>query len=287
MPIVADLTAIGIAVHGSDAEPVVLYDRGGSFVVRVGDVVVKAHPARTDPVGLAARVGIAADPALRGILLAPRSGLHRVGDRWVTVWPAATTVDPDDLDGAPWTAGAGLLARLHTVSVPGAGVPPSSGPAGVARAMARLAGVTGPAAGAVRRAHGALPPWAWGKATWGSALIHGDWHFGQLAHLGGWHLIDVDDLGVGDPAWDLARPAALFAVGLLEPEVWWRFVEDYRAAGGPAVPATGDLWEPLDVPARALVVRLAAERVVAADTGDRALDDLDGTFVDACVRMRP
>lgn len=287
MGLVAELVAIGRGMHAGDADPVVLYDRGGSLVVRVGDVVVKAHATRTDADDLAARVALAADPALSGILLRPLSGPHTVDGRLVTVWPAATTVDPDDLDRAPWTAAAGLLARLHTVPVPRAGVPPSSGPAGVARAMDRLAQVTGPAADAVRRARGALPPWTYGDATSGAALIHGDWHFGQLARLDSWYLIDVDDLGVGDPAWDLARPAALFAVGLLEPGMWWRFVEDYRAAGGPAVPEAGDPWEPLDVPARALVVRLAAERVAAAGSGDRALDDVDRAFVDACVRMKP
>lgn len=311
MPLVDDLTAIGRAAHGSDAEPVVLYDRGGSLVVRIGDVVVKAHAERIDPDDLAARVGIAAEPGMRGILMAPLAGLSRVGDRLVTVWPAATTVDPDDLDAAPWTAAAGLLAMLHTarvtvscvtaagscVTAAGRRLPPSSGPAGVARATARLAELAGPAADAVRQAGRALPPWASGSgnANWGTGaggasgprLIHGDWHFGQLAHLDGWHLIDVDDLGVGDPAWDLARPAALFAVGLLDPEVWWRFVADYQAAGGPAVPATGDPWAPLDASARALVVRLAAEAVVAADTERRDLDEIGELLVGACMRMNP
>lgn len=101
-------------------------------------------------------------------------------------------------------------------------------------------------------------------------VIHGDWHLGQLVRLGtgGWRLIDIDDLGVGDPAWDLARPAAWFAAGLLDPDVWARFVEAYRTAGGPALPATGDPWPALDLPARSLAVEYAARAVADALTGD-------------------
>lgn len=50
---------------------------------------------------------------------------------------------------------------------------------------------------------------------------------------GAWRLIDVDDLGLGVPAWDLARPAAWYAAGLLAPEDWLCFLDAYRAAGGP------------------------------------------------------
>jgi len=109
----------------------------------------------------------------------------------------------------------------------------------------------------------------------------------------GWRFIDVDDVGLGDPAWDLARPAALFAVGLLDPLVWGRFLDTYRGCGGPAVPATGDPWPALDVVARALVVQMAAravERTAAGrgggePDGGAELDEADRAFVDACARM--
>ena len=64
-------------------------------------------------------------------------------------------------------------------------------------------------------------------------LCHGDLHLGQLvrhpAPHGPWRLIDVDDLGLGDPAWDLARPAAWYAAGLLPPGRLDRFLGAYRA----------------------------------------------------------
>ncbi|GAQ76569.1 phosphotransferase enzyme family protein [Streptomyces turgidiscabies] len=122
-----------------------------------------------------------------------------------------------------------------------------------------------------------------------TTLCHGDLHLGQLvrhpAPDGPWLLIDVDDLGVGAPAWDLARPAAWYACGLLPPDEWTRFLTAYRAAGGPAVPADGDPWPALDVAARALTVQTAALAIVKATAADRPLDDVQQAVVDACARM--
>ncbi len=93
------------------------------------------------------------------------------------------------------------------------------------------------------------------------------------------------DLGLGAPAWDLARPAAWYACGLLPPGVWQRFLAAYRAAGGPAVPADGDPWAALDAPARALTAQTAARSVTKAVAEGRPLDDVEEEFVGACARM--
>ncbi|TWV31993.1 aminoglycoside phosphotransferase family protein, partial [Streptomyces misionensis] len=102
---------------------------------------------------------------------------------------------------------------------------------------------------------------------------------------GPWRLIDVDDLGLGVPAWDLARPAAWYACGLLPPDTWTRFLAAYRAARGPAVPAAGDPWPALDVPARALTVQTAALAITKALTAHRPLDEAERALVGACARM--
>ena len=60
-----------------------------------------------------------------------------------------------------------------------------------------------------RGGRAARPVWRAGSPDRPATLVHGDWHLGQLGRRSAttpWMLIDVDDLGVGDPAWDLARP---------------------------------------------------------------------------------
>ncbi len=200
-------------------------------------------------------------------------------------------MDPNNPDTAPWEAAAALLARLH-LHPPLPGTPPMRGPAKAARAVERLRATETTAARPVLRAWHALPAWARAEAQLPDitpALCHGDFHLGQLvrhpADHGTWRLIDVDDLGTGTPTWDLARPAAWYACGLLAPDEWTRFLTAYRAAGGPAVPPHGDPWPALDIAARALTVQTAATALTKATQAARPLDDIERSLVDACDRM--
>ncbi|MGW1538138.1 aminoglycoside phosphotransferase family protein [Streptomyces aureus] len=272
------------------AEDGLLADRDDGTVVRHGGLVAKAHAPDTEPRALALRV--AAAGALPGVFLPPLdpapAGL--LGRR-VTFWPYGAPVDPDTPDAAPWEEAATLLALLHRAPAPD-GLPPMRGPAKAARALARLrAAGPHPAAAPVLRAWTTLPAWARAEAPMPdtTTLCHGDLHLGQLvrhpAPDGAWRLIDVDDLGVGDPTWDLARPAAWYACGLLPPEEWLRFLSAYRDAGGPAVPADGDPWPALDVAARALTVQTAALAIAKSAAAERPLDEVQQAVVDACDRM--
>jgi aminoglycoside phosphotransferase (APT) family kinase protein len=137
-----------------------------------------------------------------------------------------------------------------------------------------------PAADLVRRAFATLPEFDDGGVT----LIHGDWHLGQLVLRDGYRLIDVDDLGVGDPAWDLARPAALHAAGVLDPDAWGRLLGSYLDAGGPGVPRE-DPWSVLDGPARALVVQMAARALSAAQRDGTELNDAQEALIETCARI--
>lgn len=266
-------------------EPETLYDRHGVLVVRVGDVVVKAHQADRDhgPRFLE-RIRLAG--ALPGVVIGPIGRPLSVEGRTVTVSPFGEPVDPRrDL---PWEEGARLLAELHRAAVP-ADAPPWGRPARVARLVSRLG--DGSAEDEVRRAFATLPAWIRGEAEEPSGaaerLIHGDWHLGQMvrARDGRWRLIDIEDLGRGDPAWDLARPAALYSAGLLKPGEWGGFLTAYQAAGGPAVPAGGDPWATLDTPARSLAIQIAATCVLSARKEDRPLDEPEQAMVDACARI--
>ncbi|MEU8675710.1 aminoglycoside phosphotransferase family protein [Streptomyces sp. NPDC048560] len=332
----------------------VLADRADGTVVRRGGIVAKAHAPDTDGPALAARLALAATPALAGILLpplpAPRAegpssttgpgpvGPHRphrpaadhaptnagqppehrpsgqdpsrtapsppgplpgpsqtvLEGRPVTLWPHGSPVDPSDPDAAPWEEAAVLLARLHGTRPP-LPLPPMRGPLKAALAVARMCAARpgDPATHAVLAAWRRLPPWARDEtpapAHRAGLLCHGDLHLGQLvrhpAPHGPWLLIDVDDAGLGDAAWDLARPAAWYAAGLLPPDIWHRFLDAYRRAGGPAVRAEGDPWPDLDVPARALTVQTAALAFAKSAAEGRSPDEVEQMMIDACARI--
>ncbi|MFI1396728.1 phosphotransferase family protein [Streptomyces sp. NPDC020681] len=307
---VAHLPGPRQACRGCGRDEAVLADRDDGAVVRHGVAVAKAHAPGTDPDAHRARLAVAAHPALAGILLPPLPVRVRdVRGRPVTAWPYGVPVDPADPDAAPWEDAANLLARLHSVepaALPGP-LPPMRGPAKVARAVARMDAAAAQHAGqsaaqsagqhtaiaTVRRAWHRLPAWARDEAPSPRArtLCHGDLHLGQLvrhpAPAGPWLLIDVDDLGLGDPAWDLARPAAWYAAGLLPPEIWGRFIGAYTNAKGPAVPAGPgrDPWPQLDVPARALTVQTAALALAKAAEEGREPDEVDHLVIDACARI--
>lgn len=284
----------------------VLADRADGTVVRHGEAVAKAHADGTDPAGHRVRLAVAAHPLLAGILLPPLStAAEEVRGRPVTAWPYGTPVDPTDPDAAPWEEAGTLIARMHVLPAAalagatagadsGTDLPDMRGPAKAALALARMrAAGPHPAAVPVQRAWERLPAWARGEARAPGpyALCHGDLHLGQLvrhpAPDGPWLLIDVDDLGLGDPAWDLARPAAWYAAGLLPPDAWRRFLGAYRSAHGPAVPAAPDAdpWPRLDVAARALTVQTAALAIAKSIAEGRDLDEVELLTVDACARI--
>ncbi|WP_067636469.1 phosphotransferase family protein [Actinomadura latina] len=273
------------SARAAASSPETLYDRHGVLVVRVGDVVVKAHQAdREHGTPFLERIRLAT--ALPDLVIAPLGPPLTVDGRTVTVSPFGEPVDPaQDL---PWEEGAQLLAALHSEGIP-AEAPSWGRPARVARLVARLG--EGPAEDAVRRGFATLPAWIRGEEDEPPArrehLIHGDWHLGQMvrARDGHWRLIDIEDMGRGDPAWDLARPAALYSAGVLPPDDWERFLGAYRAARGPAVPAQDDPWTSLDIPARSLAIQIAATCVISAGRDERALDEPEQAMIDACVRI--
>ncbi|MFF9015469.1 phosphotransferase family protein [Streptomyces sp. NPDC014870] len=286
--------ACACAPHAS----AVLADRDDGTVVRHGAVVVKAHAPGTDVVAHRTRIAVAGLPELKGILLTPHTQTHPTTQatpttpRPLSTWPYGTPVDPTDPDAAPWEDAARLLARLHRTPPPDhLAVPPMRAPVKAALAVERMrrSGAPSAAVETVLRAWRTLPE----APTDRPLLCHGDFHLGQLVRAPRtreaphtpWLLIDVDDLGLGDPAWDLARPAAWFAAGLLPPDVWSRFLDAYRREEGPAVAADDDPWAQLDIPARALTVQTAALALAKSTAERRSLDEVEEVMIDTCARI--
>ena len=318
-PLLDELITLGRAAAGDGHHAPMVLKRSDTLVVAVGPVVVKAHPADTREAEIAARLQLVESEIMSEIWLAPvrcaSGSLARVRDRLVTIWPRGTTVCPGDPDAAPWEQAASLLARLHGTPIAALGgsareLPEAGGPRRVARAVARLKAHSDrhdADRAVVLAALSTLPPWALGggrpprppsAATppLCESLVHGDWHLGQLVCCPAapapdprgspdWRLVDIDDLGVGDPTWDLARPAALYAAGLLEPALWQRLLASYRDRGGSALPASGDPWPALDVPARALAIQAAALAWLAARREVRSLTDEEAALIEACRRI--
>jgi hypothetical protein len=251
--------------RGTGAGTAPLTTPSGATVTVDGDVVTKLHRPGTDPQALRQRLRVAArsDCLLSPLNLEPEA----VGERWQTRWPKVDVVSPDP-GAVPWAEAGRLLARLHAEPIGDIALS-QCGPARLARALARLG--DGRRADVIRRAADGPAATVSGRPV---TLVHGDFHLGQLGrHSGALVLIDVDDLGVGDPAADLARPAGFWAVGLLPDVAWHAFVDGYRGGGGPGLP-TGDPWPVLEPFARAAVVAAAA---------NHPDDDL---LVAACERMR-
>ena len=289
--LLSDLVQLAASVPGrGSSEVTLLSHRSNRVLVRVGSVVVKAHAASTQADELNARLELLLHAPLNEIFLPPLQAKAWPvrGHLLATLWPAGVALD-ENLDHAPWIEAAQLLARLHK-SPWKAGLPQCRALAKVKSVLSQLEGFSDDTVKAIQAAADTLDFSSDPSATGRTTLVHGDWHFGQLlafAESGKktFRLIDPDDLGLGDPAWDLARPAAFFAAGLIPPAVWESFMSSYRAAGGPALPQKGDPWITLDQPARALTVQCAGSAVLRSRRYQRPLAEAEEQLVDTCRRI--
>ncbi len=243
-------------------------------------VIVKLHGVGTDLGRLSRRLHAIGGMDMDRLWIQPLSytPISAPADRLATVWPRVTVLST--IDRPPWTEVGSLLARLHRMPV--ADDPPRlGGHSRLARAIAYLRQAGGSDLGWLVDLGQSLAERLEHPAR--TTLAHGDFHLGQLGHTPlrrSWKLLDVDDFGIGDPAWDLARPAGFWAAGLLDDDAWHTFLSAYREAGGPAVPADGDPWPALDLPARAAVLVAAVQALRTPHSEDTA-----GLLLDACRQL--
>ncbi len=231
----------------------------GARLSFAGGVVTKRHRAGTSLADVQHRLdAIVAAPFVQPL------GPATTTDGWVvTRWPAVAPAEPDD---PPWREAGALLAALHRVRVePPPTLPAPTWPERVSRAAARTHDPTLAALG--RRLADEAATHRGNRTT----VIHGDWHLGQLGLTdAGWLLLDPDDVALGDPWWDLARPAGFWAAGLLPDDDWREFLDGYAP--------TEDPWPAVDLPARcAVLVAAVRARLHSEPTADSLLS--------ACERM--
>nr|WP_300142734.1 phosphotransferase [Propionicimonas sp.] len=252
-----------------------------SQVYLCAGVIVKLHGHGTDPGRLARRLHAIGAPDLDRLWIQPLVPAARVapGDRLATIWPRVTVLATVDVP--PWADAGRLLARLHQMPITD-DPPRLGGHSRLARAIAWLRASGGTELAWLADLGDDLADRLQDPVR--TTLAHGDFHLGQLGHTPlrrSWKLLDVDDFGVGDPAWDLARPAGFWAAGFLADDAWHTFLAAYRDTGGPAVPADGDPWPALDLPARAAVLVAAVQAVRTPHSEDTATG-----LLAACRRMQ-
>lgn len=240
-------------------------------------VIVKIHGEGTDAGRLSRRLTCIGGPDQDRLWIQPLryAPLPAPGDRLATVWPRVTVLST--IDQPPWADTGRLLARLHRMPV--LDDPPRlGGHSRLARAIAYLRG---------RDDLGWLADLgdAWAdelRHERHTTLAHGDFHLGQLGHTPlrrSWKLLDIDNFGIGDPAWDLSAPAGFHAAGLLDEDAWQVFLDAYREAEGPAVPADGDPWPVLSTTARAALL-IAVVQALRAEA-----DEVARELIAACRRL--
>lgn len=266
----------------------ILSRRSGRLVVRLGRWVVKVHALGMNPDDLRGRLGILEWPGMDGIFLRPclQELIPLEDDRWAMLWPLARPVQAES-EELPWKEAGQLLARLHRVPLPrkSDGMPRTKAAFRFNSVLGKLAELSphdervGIVLAAARTLGGEMP-------ERNRTLVHGDWHLGQMVFdSGDWRLIDPDDLGIGDPLWDLARPAAFFAAGLIQADQWLEFLNAYRLAAGPALPAGTDIWTVLDRPARTSIVQCAAKALIRSSRGDKSLTESEEVLINVCKRI--
>ncbi|MDN5571197.1 MAG: aminoglycoside phosphotransferase family protein [Propionibacteriaceae bacterium] len=250
----------------------------------VDDIVLTRHPVGTAHEQLAARLTAAASDPLRTLFAAPLTPtpLTAPNGQLLSLSPRTDGVPLDE--EPPWQDAGRLLAHLHRTPPP-AGLPEHAGRSYLQVAVDAATVLHQGGATDILRELGQTLLETWPTPA-RPGLVHGDWDLGNLGRLPGgsaWLLTGAETLGLGDPAWDLGRPAGLWAAGLLDDASWRALLRGY-AEGGGHIPAAGEAWNALEHPARCAVFT-AAVREVGRTPHPEPMTPLAETLLEACVKM--
>ncbi|WP_232549346.1 phosphotransferase family protein [Propioniciclava soli] len=250
----------------------------------VDDIVVTRHPLGTPHEALAARLAAAASDPLRTLYAAPLADhpITAPNGQLLTLAPRTEPLPMDE--EPPWQEAGRLLAHLHRTPPP-PGLPEHGGHSYLQVAVDAASGLHPGGATDILRELGASLLAQWPDPPRPS-VVHGDWDLGNLGRLPGtttWLLTGPETLGLGDPGWDLGRPAGLWAAGLLDDASWRALLRGYAEAGG-VIPHEGEAWNALEHPARCAVFT-ATVREVGRSGASEPRTELADTLLEACVKM--
>ncbi|MBP9708853.1 MAG: phosphotransferase [Oligoflexales bacterium] len=273
--------------------PVVLSKRGSAYVVKYGNIVAKIHSTSTDIIELKSRIDLIGQESICNFFLQPLlRKVEIVKGRLLTLWPAGLTSESASVDRLDWKEHALLLAEFHKASFRIENKEQVLAKAGNEFRLQRMHSRFQASKNCKEKNYvlGAFSTLTFADSKHGQNnachVIHGDWHPGQVVQYNdNAKLIDIDDVGIGNPAWDLARPAAWYLASFLSDSIWQDFLDSYRDAGGPAIKGKNP-WEFLELPARTVVIQSAAKALIDTQTETRLLDDFELELINMCRRIQ-
>ena len=262
-----------------------------SHIAFVDGEVLKHHAGYIKPSEIERRLNLISLDALNSLFLQPLSQKPQLdGGCALTIWPHATPFNPDSSSqDVPWNECAAHLAALHNADLdPGRIVLTSGWLPRLSRSLAKLRGMLECAERSlILEASQTLPHFS--CSSWNlsqNSIIHGDWHPGQMVYFENRLVfIDIDDVGLGNRMFDLAKPAAFFLSGLLESNLWNEFRESYENSCQMAKVNRDHFWKDLELPARASVIQSAITALAHASESDRKLADFEAELIKTCQRV--
>lgn len=271
--------------------PVQLASSGTRSVLRFGNVVVKIYNQKSLLQHVETSLTLIASREANDLFLQPLCRhVFQIEDRLFTVWPAAETHLPNSVDQFEWVESAQLLASLHNLSVRTKRlVRPAGwlGRLGHLKTKIEACRAFPDERKTLLAALETLPRFS--STTWhenNTSLVHGDWHPGQVVRSSNQlKLIDCDDVGLGNPMWDLARVAGWSLAGVISHEVWTSFFNHYAAARQLTNQQIETVWQNLELPARAATILSAATGVIHAEKEQRDLEDYEKELFESCQRI--
>jgi hypothetical protein len=294
-----------LAFPGVDPENVTtLSQTSRSTVLQHALLVAKCHFA-TNNKNLSKKIHTIQESDFQSIFLQPKpSTYHNLNeDVSISYWPEAERISPDKLTDGLWSEIGSLLAKLHSTPLMNsklrfpAEVFPIFSEVNEKIADCFKQGTSG----SKHRLHLETINHAWISILThknfhkevkdirlrSKVWSHGDFHLGQIVFIhdrgkNAARFIDCDTLCHSIPEWDLARPAALFAAGILPAHLWQSFIESYAEHKFKYKLNERKLWSKLDIPAKVMTVKLATNAVNRATLSGDNLEDSELQLIETC-----